>query len=228
MFDIRGKMKRAWINTVEPLRREDGSVMMEAVIIMPLLAGFYCASFVWFDVFRQKTLTMKASYAVSDVLSRQSTVDEPFLDNMHKMLDYMIPSNARPRMRVSLISYNDDYAGENDYRLRWSYGPYGMPDLTQADLDKDVSWIPSMGDDEVIVVTETFVSYQPIFRVGIPDQIFKNVIVTRPRFHPTLDKDGEFELASNVDDEDDDGDGDPVGTETGADGGGDSSDGDGE
>lgn len=221
MFDISNKLKRGYAATTAPLRREDGAVMMEALIIMPLLAGFYCASLVWFDAFRQKTLVMKASYAVSDVLSRQDDVDEPFLDNMRDMLDYMIPSNARPRMRVSLIEYNVNDPADNKYRLRWSYGPHGMADLTQADLDNDTSWIPVMADDEAVVVTETAVSYQPIFRVGIPDQIYRNTIVTRPRFAGTLFKKDEPTYPSNADDVDDDGDGDQVGGEGDQDGGGD-------
>ena len=213
MLKFRKTLARAWDTFSDPLRKEDGSLTVEAVIILPLLAGFYCASFVWFDAFRQKTLVMKASYAVSDVLSRQSEVDEPFLDNMHMMLDYMIPSYARPRMRITHITYNPSSSDTTSgYEINWSYGPNGMTDLTQAEVDSDTSWIPIMGEYETVVVTETFVSYQPIFRVGIPDQIFKNVIVTRPRFHPQLKKEGEWDGSTDYDDEDDDGDGDPVGS----------------
>ncbi|MEM9582632.1 MAG: hypothetical protein AAGA08_05915 [Pseudomonadota bacterium] len=215
------QMCKTWKKVTAPLRREDGAVMMEAVIMMPLLAGFYCATIVWFDAYRQKTLIMKASYAVSDVLSREKTVDEPFLDNMRDILDFMIPSNARPKMRISLIHYNDDIVSGNKYRLMWSYGPYGMTDLTQADLDADSSWIPVMGDDDAVVVTETAVSYQPIFRVGIPDQIYRNTIVTRPRFAGTLTKTDEPPYLSNAYDIDNDGDGDPVGGEADPDQGGD-------
>jgi len=211
MRNLNLTLRRAINAIAQPLRREDGGVMIEAVIIMPILAAFYCATFVWFDAFRQKNLVMKSSYAVSDVLSRQDTVDEPFLDNMRDMLDYMIPSNAAPKMRVSLIEYNEDDPAANKYRLRWSYGPNGMEALTQEDLDSDVSWIPIMGDDEAVVVTETAVSYQPIFRVGIGNQVYRNTIVTRPRFAATLFKTDEPPYVSNADDTDDDGDGDPTG-----------------
>jgi len=178
----------AWQKLTACIRREDGSVTTEAVIIMPLLAAFYCATFVWFDAYRQKTLIMKASYAVSDVLSRQEEVDEPYLDDMRDVLDYMIPSNAPPRMRISLIRSVADANGDVDHEVEWSYGPNGMSDLTQADLDADSSWIPLMAPNDNVVVTETAVLYQPIFRVGIKTKIYRNTIVTRPRFHPTLTK----------------------------------------
>lgn len=208
MRNIKSSLHRCWIMAAPKLRRDDGAVMTEAVIIMPLLAAFYCATFVWFDAFRQKNLSMKASYAVSDVLSRQGSVDEPFLDNMRDVLDYMIPSNAAPKMRVSLIEYQHTHPDENKYRLRWSYGPNGMEPLTQEDLDADRSWIPIMGVYDAVVVTETAVSYQPIFRVGIADQVYRNTIVTRPRFDTSLRKEDGPEYYSNADDIDREGDGD--------------------
>lgn len=215
MRNLKFTLYRAYDAVAQNFRREDGSVMVEAVIIMPILAAFYCATFVWFDAFRQKNLVMKASYAVSDVLSRQASVDEDFLDNMRDVMDYMIPSNAPPRMRISSIEYVKDHPDGNNYRLDWSYGPNDMAALTQEDLDADTSWIPLMGDHDYVVVTETAVSYQPIFRVGIPNQVYRNTIITRPRFDPQLGWAGE-EFGSNTNDVDDDGDGDPTGEGAGA------------
>jgi len=220
MVPIQSLLSRGWDRVTACFRREDGGVTTEAVIIMPLLAGFYCATFVWFDAYRQKTLIMKASYAVSDVLSRQEEVDEPFLDNMRDVLDYMIPSNAAPKMRVSLINSVHDDEGKSIYTVVWSYGPNGMTDLTQADINADSSWIPLMGDNDNVVVTETAVLYQPIFRVGIDDKIYRNTIVTRPRFHPTLDKKDEPDTSTDFNDLDNDGDGSQVGTEDSSDSGG--------
>ncbi len=220
MFETPKILPRTWKKLTGCVRREDGSVTIEAIIMLPILAAFYCATFVWFDAYRQKTLVMKASYAVSDVLSRQEEVDEPYLDNMRDVLDYMIPSNAAPKMRISLINniYDDD--GNTAYTVVWSYGPNGMNDLTQEDIDRDSSWIPVMGDDDNVVVTETAVLHQPIFRVGIEDKVYRNTIVTRPRFHPTLVKTDEPDTSIDFEDEDDDGDGDQVGTEDSSDTGG--------
>lgn len=220
MVHIQTLLSRGWERSTACFRREDGSVTTEAVMILPLLAAFYCATFVWFDAYRQKTLVMKASYAVSDVLSRQEEVDEAFLDNMRDVLDYMIPSNAAPKMRVSLINNVINGDGENEYTVVWSYGPNGMIDLTQADIDADSSWIPMMGNNDNVVVTETAVLYQPIFRVGIDDRIYRNTIVTRPRFHPTLVNRDEPDTSTDFDDQDNDGDGSQVGTEDGSDSGG--------
>ena len=192
------------------IRDEKGSVAVEAVIIMPALAAMYCASFVWFDAFRNKTLAMKATYAISDIISRQETIDEPYLDGLQTTMDFLAHSYAEPKMRVSLIEYDLDVPEANKYRLVWSWSTNGKPKLTQTDLDSDTTWIPVMGDDETVVVTESFVFYQPVFRVGIADQVWENVMVTRPRFAPTLVKTDEPDPADTAGDIDNEGDGSSI------------------
>lgn len=188
------------------LRNERGSVAVEAVMIMPILAAMYVASFTWFDAFRNKTSAMKATYAISDIISRQETIDEPYLEGLQITLDMLVRSFAEPKMRVSLIHYDEDSPEDNKYRLIWSWSTHDKPKLTQANLDSDSSWIPVMGDDEAVVVTESFVFYQPGFRVGISDQVWENVMVTRPRFAPTLTKTDEPVDGSNGNDIDNEGD----------------------
>ncbi|MCY4334571.1 MAG: hypothetical protein OXC60_07830 [Litoreibacter sp.] len=207
---IKSKIAYLQDNLRHAFKREDGTVTVESAIILPLLAGFYCAMFVWFDAYRQKTLIMKASYAVSDVFSRQNSVDNAFIDNMRDMLDYMIPSNARPRMRVSFIDYSDANPATTPFKLIWSYGPDGMTPLTQEDLDRDSSWLPMMSNRDGVVVVETAVLYQPIFRVGIRDKVHRNTFVTRPRFHLNLRNSSFPGAQSSYPDIDDYGDGDPT------------------
>jgi Flp pilus assembly protein TadG len=170
------------------LREEKGSVAVESVLILPALAAMYCASFVWFDAFRNKALAMRATYTVADILSRQETVDDAYLTGLHETMNFLDESYADPKMRVSLIQYDDDAPEANKYRLIWSWSISGKPKLTQTNLDSDTTWLPVMGDDETVVVTESFVFYQPLFRVGIADQVWEHVFVTRPRFAPTLAK----------------------------------------
>lgn len=189
------------------IRSDAGSVAVESVIIMPALAAMYCASFVWFDAFRDKTNAMKATYAISDIISRQETIDELYLEGLHDTMIFLSNSAAEPKMRVSLISYDADASSDNKYKLEWSWTTHDKPKLTQANLDSDTSWIPVMGDDETVVVTESFTFYQPIFRVGIDNQIWENVMITRPRFAPTLTKTDEPTNGNDDEDIDNEGDG---------------------
>lgn len=163
---------------------EKGAVAVEAVIILPALAFVYCSCFVWFDAVRNNTLAMKASYTISDILSREDEINNASLDGLNDLMQFLVPSNAEPKMRVTSIGYNDDAPEDNKYRLLWSYATHDLDDMTQAILDgAGTDWLPVMGDDETVVVTETFVLYQPIFNVQWSDPVvWKHVMITRPRF----------------------------------------------
>jgi hypothetical protein len=206
-MSILTSLKSAARFAYETMRSEKGSAL-EAVIILPALATIYAGSFVFFDAARTNTLAMKATYTVSDILSREDEVDEPFLDGLNTMMTFLVPSNATPKTRVTLITYNDDAPQANKYRVGWSYASQGsnLGKLTQADLDTDSAWIPIMGDDETVVVTESYVLYQPLFNVGWEGPtVFKNIMVTRPRFASTLTKIDEPEGPVGDDDIDDEG-----------------------
>jgi hypothetical protein len=123
----------------------------------------------------------------------------------------LVPSYAPIKMRVTLIHYNDDVAEDNKYRLMWSYGTNGMEMLTQSDLDTDQTWIPLMGDDDAVVVTETRILYHPLFSIGwSEDTVWHNIMATRPRFDPTLTNTDAPDLGNNIDDIDNEGDGSAI------------------
>lgn len=194
------RLRRCW-------RDDTGSAAVEAVLIIPALAAIYCACFVWFDAFRHNTLSMKATYTVSDILSRQEAVDDEFLGRMNELVDFLIPSYANRKLRVSVVYFNDDIENGNQYRLQWSYADNGMEEITQEDLDLDTTWIPVMADDDTVVVTETRILYQPLFNVGWKDQtVWHNTMVTRPRFWPTLINTDRPPPADEINDVDDEGD----------------------
>lgn len=192
--------------SLSKMRGESGSAL-EAVIILPALISIYAGSFVFFDATRTDTLAMKATYTVSDILSREEEVDEPFLNGLAELMTFLVPTDEAPKMRVSLITYNEQGSSDG-YKLGWSYASQGsnLGKLTQADLTADTNWIPVMGDDESVVVTESYISYEPIFDLGwATPSVFKHIMVTRPRFAPTLTKTDEPEGPNGQDDIDNEG-----------------------
>ena len=62
--------------------QEDGLVMTEFLIMLPLLIWTFMALFVYWDAFRTINQAQKATYSVSDVISRQSEIDTVFIDGM--------------------------------------------------------------------------------------------------------------------------------------------------
>ncbi len=189
------------------IRDERGSGAVETVLIMPVLIFVYGATFVWFDAYRANTLAMKSTYTISDILSRLQDVDEPYIEGLGNLLDYLNRGEETPTLRVSSISFDEDVDdGENKYRLNWSYGTNEAVDLRQIDLDTDISWIPVMGDGETVIVTETFVPYETLFTGALGMDEWTNVMVTRPRFYGKLEKTDEPNTAPDLQITDDDGD----------------------
>ncbi|MEM9434790.1 MAG: hypothetical protein AAGA12_12780 [Pseudomonadota bacterium] len=195
----------AWV------RDERGSGAVETVIIMPALAFVYGAVFVWFDAYRSNTLAMKATYTVSDILSRLPEVDESYIDGLSSLMTFLADVEEDPVIRVSSITFDDDVTEGNQYRIDWSYATsVNLRDLLQEDLDLDSSWIPVMGDDETVIVTESFVRYESMFAGALNSDIWNNVMVTRPRFYGKLAKTDEPDGDSDIEIVDDEGDGNPV------------------
>lgn len=205
-FQWLAPLRPALARTLADFRREDGSVTVEAALILPALIFVYGATFVFFDANRSNTLAMKTTYTISDILSREDEVDEPFLDGLTKLMVRLVDSNAAPRLRVSLIRYNDDARAGEEYSLAWSYSAADsdQPKMTEEELRADLSWVPVMADDETLVVVETQVLYQPIFNVGWSDRVvWTNRMVTRSRFTSMLDKTDEPEAVDVGGDSDD-------------------------
>ena len=53
-------------------RDEEGSVIAEAVIMLPTLFAAVLATFVFFDAYRNQAINLKANYTISDAFSRES------------------------------------------------------------------------------------------------------------------------------------------------------------
>ena len=55
--------------------------------------------------------------------------------------------------------------------------------LTNAGLADILDKLPVMPNNEVIIVLQNWLSYEPMFSVGLSAFEFENLIVTRPRFN---------------------------------------------
>ncbi|MES2667388.1 MAG: pilus assembly protein [Pseudomonadota bacterium] len=160
-------------------RDTDGSVTAEAVIVMPMLIWAYLALFVYWDVFRSYNTVQKASYTISDLISRQSEVDNKFLDGMLTIMNYLIDSDQNSKMRLTSVQWIEK---DQKYVVLWSRSPgRGMTALTNSTVQAFKSRIPEMADGNSVIMVETEVSYVPAFDAGIAPRTFSEFVVTRPR-----------------------------------------------
>jgi Flp pilus assembly pilin Flp len=162
---------------------ERAAVAVEAVIITPILAWLFVASFVFFDAFRTYNTSLKATYAVADFFSRQTeALSDTDIDGLNSVFQFLTRNTEGSEMRVTLIR-----RARNDYRLDWSYATGGRTRLRRRDLVELEDRLPIMERGERLFLVETFLPYVPAFNVGIAPQEFVNFTVTRPRFaHGTI------------------------------------------
>lgn len=166
-------------------RDEGGSIVAEAVIVLPLFLWAYIALFVYWDAFRSMNTVQKSAFTISDMISREQTgISSAYVDGMSKALEFLIDDDQNAKLRVTSVSWS---TANNRFEVHWSRSPDNkMPALTNASLQDHAYQIPAMSPGDYVVVVEVEVPYNPTFDIGMPDQTFKQFIVTRPRFLPCL------------------------------------------
>lgn len=184
-------------------RDERATMSVEIVLMLPLLMLWLAASFVFFDVFRVNMVNEKAAYTIADMISRQTTVDDNFVEGTNNVFDFLINRRGTTWLRVTSVKFNaaDPVEGTpENYEVQWSLATRGRQSFgTDAfgDLELDKR-IPMMSDQETVIVTETFTGYRPPFNpfrispFDLDDEStpavfsdtfnFNTFLVTRPRF----------------------------------------------
>lgn len=178
--------------------QEDGLVLTEFLILLPLLVWTFVALFVYWDAFRTINQAQKAAYSVSDLISRQSEVDSTFVSGMQTVTEYLLNDSPNVKLRITSVKYKES---DNKLYVLFSRSPGNkMPALTNTTVNTSAfrARIPIMANQDSVVIVETEVDYHPgkynhtrdgangvrySFDVGIPDSTFRNFVVTRPRYY---------------------------------------------
>ena len=167
------------------LREDRGSVVAEGVIVLPVLLWAYLALFTYWDAFRSLNTVQKASYTVSDMVSRENLgISTAYVDGLDRMMEYLVDDGQNVSMRLTSVTWS---ATNNRFEVHWSLSPgNAMIPLTTTTLQPLASKIPNMAAGDYVVILEVSVPYAPTFSIGMNDMNFEEFIVTRPRFLPCL------------------------------------------
>lgn len=170
------------------LRNEDGLILVEGLLMLPLVVWALVAMFIYWDVFRTINITQKAAYGVADLLSRQrDEIPVSFADGLQNVMNFLTPGGHAVKMRITSFEYDE---ADDDYYLLFSYSPMGkVPPLTEATIQNwKADKIPVLNDGDSVFVLETSVEFKAQlqtfiagFMVGVNDATFGEFIVTRPR-----------------------------------------------
>ncbi len=166
------------------LRKQDGSISIEAMIVLPVMFWAFLAAFSIFDAFRMYGINQKAAFTVGDAISRETLpLDDDYLDGVHNLFEYLSLSEGKSAMRVSSIWFDED---NNSYRTDWSQTRGNAIALTSTEVKNWHNRLPVMPDNERVLLVETWSEYVPPFATGLEEREIQNFVFTRPRYAPRV------------------------------------------
>lgn len=184
---------------------EDATLSVELVLILPLLIWGFLTVYTIFDVFRVRNLSLKANYAVSDLLTRETnSIDATYLNGVRDIYKYLTQSGDGTWLRVTQVFCNDDCEDlENrEIRLDWSRATDSQSTYSTTTMREQLEpQIPLLAEGSRAIIVETSMDYVPPFlppTIIIPGandewgwgvmrhNIFRDTVVTEPRFGPQL------------------------------------------
>lgn len=163
-------------------RDDEGSIAVEAILVFPVLFWAVLATFVYFDAFRSQSNNLKAAYTISDALSRETGYVTPeYLSSLYRLQEALTSSNHDTKVRVTVVRYDGNL---DRYDVVWSQQEGGASLLTSARLETMRDRLPVMPHNEILILYENWIAYEPIFSIGLDAFTFQNLVFTRPRFTP--------------------------------------------
>lgn len=171
-------------------RDERGVVAVEAIIIMPFLVAGLLFALGFYDFYLQKNVRDKATYTMTDALSRETAViDDTYIDNLKTTFDMIAGTRSPSQLRVSVVRFHKTNNNTDWFELRWSEvrGNGGMSPLTQADMASAAASLPLMVGGQDLILVETSGRHVPIFASEFIDNLQLNTrMFMTPRFAAQL------------------------------------------
>lgn len=165
------------------LRDERGTLTMEFLLWLPMLAFWLVVSAAFFQAYTARNDASNTAHALSDIVSRQVEVGEGFFADLYALQAQLLPrAPAGVRLRVSSIVYTQE---DDAYRVLWSRAVGGGEALPKAVISAD--FLPAMADHDTVLLTELDVPFLPFTDwAGIGARTWSFDLVARPRFVPAV------------------------------------------
>lgn len=166
--------------------RTDGNVSTEAVILFPALAVIFAATWVFFDVMRQQSVSIKANYTIGDIISRETEMlDDSYIDSVRNMMFYLTKAEGDDvDLRVTVVQYDEN---ANRHDVVWSEARGDWTALSDGDMSNYADRLPLTAHADQLILVETRDAYQPTFNIeGIGPFDIETYSFTRPRFAPQV------------------------------------------
>jgi len=162
-------------------RNEDGgTVAIEFVMMVPLLAWAFLSTITYFHAYRTEAIAHKAGLTIADMISREADYITPqYLSGARSLLRFLTLDDKYPDIRIT-VAYWD--AGENKYKRAWSKERGPRSPLTQSEVAALHTKLPILTDQERVVIVETWTEYEARYAVGQDDFDMSTFTAISPRF----------------------------------------------
>ena len=159
---------------------ESGSIAVETLLMVPLLAWAFVSTLAYFDAYRAEAISTKASLTIADMISRETGfVTDEYLSGAENLLEFLTIDDDDADLRVTVIRWDED---DSKYYVVWSRERGPREDLVDADLTLLTGQLPILANNERIIVVETWTDYTPAYSVGLSEYTLKTWDFIRPRF----------------------------------------------
>ncbi len=190
------------------LKKEDGVVSIEAIMVFPLLFWSVWTTYTYFDGYRQGASNLKAAYAVADILSREKdTVTDQYITSMYDLQQYMLEEGNGLSLRISFVRWDTgDESTDSDDRhfVEWSCTRgVGLKRWSNETVNQVSDRIPIMADNATMILVETRHHYVRPFKLGFGSNDFfiDKFIFTQPRGYTFIEGPDSCKDANNVNDD---------------------------
>ncbi|WP_338548787.1 TadE/TadG family type IV pilus assembly protein [Roseovarius phycicola] len=166
-----------------------GSFTVESVIAIPLLFWATAATFEFFEVHRYKSAREKATYAIADMISRETSqagLTSVYMDNALTMFDAISNDEGANQIRVSVVQYDQI---EDIYEIVWSEirgQEFTLEQLETSDVEDDHDRLPIVDHGDQIIVVESNSFYEPLFGIALDRLLVDTRMFTSIRFAPQV------------------------------------------
>lgn len=166
------------------IQNQQGTATVEFLLVMPLIIFWIGGTLTFFNAFSEYTKSVKATYTVADILSRQTAIDDNYIDSMNNLFaNFMNQSTNDVWLRVSSIAKVSD-----DLTVDWSTAT-GIHNPLEVSADIPEEIIPDLLDEESIILVESYTPFVPFLDyIGIDSNTYVNRVVVSPRFSSQLAK----------------------------------------
>ncbi|MEM7441213.1 MAG: hypothetical protein AAF393_16595 [Pseudomonadota bacterium] len=163
-------------------RSEFGGTTVEFMIVMPLIVFWFGGTFTFFQSYSEWTRSVKATYTVADILSRQLEVDDAYIEDMNTLYASIMGESTNDTwLRVSSIEMTED--GLN---LDWSNAT-GLHFGLNGNSEIPTELIPNLIEGETVILVESHVPMIPFQNyIGIDSQTLQKKVAVSPRFNSKL------------------------------------------